>query len=92
MRVITVAALCGLVAMATPAIAQDSPQPTTNPAPVKEKKTCRYYTQTGSIMPGKRTCHTAKEWQDLDAQSRANMERMNGGNRNGWGGDTRTGG
>jgi hypothetical protein len=43
------------------------------PAPAasaEEKLSCRYYRQTGSIMPGKRICHTKAEWADIDAQTR----------------------
>jgi len=40
----------------------------------EEKLSCRYYRQTGSIMPGKRICHTKAEWADIDAQTRRMAE------------------
>ncbi len=79
MRLMMLAAACGLL-IGVPAIAQDSGQTPASATPAPEKKTCRYYTTTGSIMPGKRTCHTASEWKDIDAQNRANTDRMNHGN------------
>jgi hypothetical protein len=55
------------------------------PVAPEEKLSCRYYRPTGSIMPGKRICHTKAEWADIDAQTRRvaehNLGRDQAGNR-----------
>lgn len=39
---------------------------TAMPAMASAKPTCRRAIATGSIMPGKRTCHTPAEWKQID--------------------------
>ncbi len=44
-----------------------------------DKKICRREESTGSIMPGKRTCHTLAEWRQIDeANEKANDAFRNG--------------
>ena len=50
-------------------------------APAEEKLSCRYYRQTGSIMPGKRICHTKAEWRIIDAQMSEEARRALGRDR-----------
>jgi hypothetical protein len=57
------------IAFAAPAaMAQDAAQPA--PAPVKEKKICRTIEATGTILGGKRECHTKREWAEMAARAR----------------------
>ena len=67
-RLLAIAAVC---AMPTALLAQADTHPSapaaTAAAP-EEKPTCRYYRTTGSIMPGKRVCHTKAEWRQIDQQ------------------------
>ena len=51
-----------------------APAPAATQAPPEEKPSCRSYRVTGSIMPGKRICHTKVEWADIDAQTRRMAE------------------
>ncbi|MBX3565822.1 MAG: hypothetical protein KF730_14730 [Sphingomonas sp.] len=72
-----------LIALASPALAQNS---SAVPQNKEEKKICRATAQTGSILGGKRECHTKAEWakiseaarNDLDRNDR-NMRGRNGG-------------
>ncbi len=90
MRLMILAALAGIACVA-PAAAQE---PTTGPetsapatvAPAPEKKICRTYATTGSILGGKRTCHTKSEWTQIDHDSEAANDRFRNGR------DGRTGG
>lgn len=52
-------------------------------------RTCRSYRETGSIMPGKRICHTAAEWQAIDRQQQQETNTLlgNTGRQKGTGGD-----
>lgn len=60
--------LLALVALATPAVAQDAPATTTAAEQADANKmVCRRYGQTGSIMGGKKVCHTRAEWARADA-------------------------
>lgn len=74
---ILAAVLC--LAPALPAAAQDAGQQPAAP----EKKICRYYAETGSILPGKRECHTASEWREIDARNRAYAEHVINSSRDG---------
>lgn len=58
-----------VIALAAPAIAQQSPSPAATPMPAAEKKTCRRETPTGSFMPGKPVCHTKAEWKEIDGSN-----------------------
>jgi hypothetical protein len=73
--------LFALLALATPAVAQDAaPQQPTAPV---EKKICRAGQSTGTIIPAKRICHTKSEWAAIDGvNGRENdrlRDRMNNG-------------
>ncbi len=61
---ILAASLC--LASLVPAAAQTAGEA---PAPAPEKRTCRYYTTTGSIMPARRVCHTEQDWRTIDARN-----------------------
>jgi len=54
-----------LLALSTPALAQEAAPSPAPAAPVKEKKICRPVAVTGSIMT-KRQCHSAAEWSQID--------------------------
>ncbi len=58
-----------LLALALPAAAQTGTDRAASApaAPAPEKKLCRTMTVTGSIMGGKRVCHTKGEWAEIDA-------------------------
>ena len=65
MMTIMIAALSlAAQAPAQQAVAKNGGDAATQPAP--EKKICRDVMVTGSIMPGRRICRTAKEWQATD--------------------------
>lgn len=71
--------LFAAVALVTPAFAQDSATP---PAPKPERKICRAVQSTGSILGGKKECHTKSEWRSLDDRDqsdRENRTRRDGG-------------
>jgi hypothetical protein len=71
MRVVS---LLALMLFSTPVIAQDA-QPAAK-AEAEEKKICRRAEPaTGSMMGGKRVCHTKAEWAQIDAQNQANTDR-----------------
>jgi hypothetical protein len=59
-------------AAAAPAATQAAPE---------EKPSCRSYRVTGSIMPGKRICHTKAEWRVIDAQMSEEARRALGRDR-----------
>ena len=61
------------VLLAAPAFAQTGDAP---PRVAKAAVTCRTSVITGSRMP-KRTCHTAKEWADIDLGRRRDVDRGN---------------
>jgi len=72
MRLMLLAAVCGL-SLTVPAAAQDSS--TAAPAkPAKEKKICHLDTGTGSIVP-KRVCHTRAEWAEIEKQNANSTDR-----------------
>jgi hypothetical protein len=55
--------------------AAGAPAPTP-PKPDAEKRICRSETiETGSIMPGKRICHTKAEWAAIAEQNEKGVER-----------------
>ena len=53
----------------------DAAANTPEPKAHKEKKICRTDSVTGSFIP-KRTCRTAAEWQQIDAQNQADAQQM----------------
>ncbi|MFA5966589.1 MAG: hypothetical protein WC804_21435 [Sphingomonas sp.] len=77
MRLALVMAMCALAPL-TPAMAQTTPAPA--PTPTPEKKICRSYQTTGSIMPSHRTCHTKSEWAVIDGDNQGQAERLKNGN------------
>jgi hypothetical protein len=71
--------LLALVALASiPLTAQaQGPAPATEKKDDPDRKICRREAPpTGSIMGGKRVCHTRAEWDAIDTANRANIERM----------------
>jgi hypothetical protein len=59
--------LFALLALAAPALAQETPgNGTAAEAKATEKMVCRRYSTTGTIMGGKKVCHTKAEWARLD--------------------------
>ena len=67
MRLVSVLAL---LAFAVPAIAQETP-----PEKPAEKKICRAVQTTGTILGGKRECHTKAEWDKIRAADQENAAR-----------------
>lgn len=61
-----------LIAIATPAAAQQEAPATSKPA--AEKKVCRPIQTTGSMM-AKRVCHSKAEWASIDATNGQNADR-----------------
>lgn len=59
-----------LLVLASPSYAQDNAS-----SPKPEKKICRAVATTGSILGGKRECHTKAEWAAIS--ERANSDREN---------------
>ena len=54
------------------------------PVTASPKPVCRREATTGSIMPGKRTCHTPAEWKDIDAANAKAVDNFrNQANRSG---------
>ena len=75
---------CALLVLAAPAVAQDA-QPE---KPKEEKKICRAIMTTGSILGGKRECHTKAEWaaiSDRSTQDRDTRDRQLRGRNGGLG-------
>ena len=58
------------VAMAGPAFAKDDG----NDKEPAEKKICRTETVTGSLVAKRRVCMTQKQWDELAANSRKNLD------------------
>ncbi|MBS0478108.1 MAG: hypothetical protein JSR79_02275 [Proteobacteria bacterium] len=75
-------ALAAAVSFAVPAIAQ-TPSDAATPAPKKEKKTCRRYAVTGSIIGTRAECHTQAEWAAIDAANARNVDDTLGSARPG---------
>ena len=72
-----------LLALASPVHAQD-----TGAQPKKaEKKICRSMGQTGSILGGKRECHTKAEWEAIAERARADRDNRDMDNRSRGAGD-----
>jgi hypothetical protein len=61
--------------------AAPAPAQTATQVPPEEKPSCRSYRVTGSIMPGKRICHTKAEWRIIDAQMSEEARRALGRDR-----------
>ena len=67
------AAVIGCLVAGT-AMAQEAAAPASDAKP--EKKICRRELVTGSILGGKRLCHTKAEWAEIDARATANAEEF----------------
>jgi hypothetical protein len=63
MRLFATLALSCLMLSSTPAFAKD--EKPENP----DKKICRRYATTGSILGGKPQCHTRAEWETIDREN-----------------------
>ena len=74
-----------LLALAAPAAAQDGPSAGTAK---KEKKICRAVATTGSILGGKRQCHTKAEWDAISEQSRLARDKRDRDSQSATGGGT----
>lgn len=70
-------ALAACVIVASPAAAQttDSAQGQ-NSQPAKAKLICEKEQETGSRLGGKRVCHTKEEWDQIRAETRQNLEKI----------------
>ena len=66
------------------AAAQNAPAPAATPIKDPDKRVCRSEVPTGSIMAGKRVCHTRAEW--------AAIGRVNGDTVDHWRDNRRGGG
>ena len=76
MRAYAVLALTLCSFAASPALAKDKLPPDPN------KRICRQQeAETGSIMGGKRECHTRAEWGEIDKQNEANTRRFSDAQR-----------
>jgi hypothetical protein len=51
-------------------------EPAPAPAPKPEKKSCRTFGTTGTIMGGKRICHTRAEWSQIDGDSQGRNDHV----------------
>lgn len=65
-----------LAALLLSGAAQADAVPAAATPPKPEKKSCRSYGTTGTIMGGKRICHTHAEWAQIDGVSQNQSERM----------------
>ena len=72
-------ALFAVFALSAPAMAQNNAVTPAATATAAEKKVCRAVSQTGSILGGKRECHTKKEWVEIAERNRVNRENRSGG-------------
>lgn len=72
-------AVAACLIVASPAVAQttastQAPGQTVQPA--KAKLICETEQETGSRLGGKRVCHTAEEWEQIRAETRQNLEKI----------------
>lgn len=70
-------AVLACVIVASPAAAQttDSAQGQ-NAQPAKAKLICEKEQETGSRLGGRRVCHTQEEWDQIRAETRQNLEKI----------------
>lgn len=68
MRTVTAAVLLGAMAASALPAQETAPPAAANPATdqASEKQICRRMQVTGSMLGGKRTCHTKAEWLQID--------------------------
>lgn len=67
-------------------MAPQTASPTPAPAPQaatagEERKICRKVGVTGSRVSGKRVCHTAEEWRQMDLATQESLRQSNGNGR-----------
>ncbi|QDZ08893.1 hypothetical protein FPZ24_16595 [Sphingomonas panacisoli] len=60
------------VSVTLPAVAQTGAPSVAEPK--KEKKSCRRYTVTGSIVGTRAVCHTVSEWAAIDGANSRNAQ------------------
>lgn len=77
----TVAMMLSLAA--SPAV---QAQAGSTPAAKPEKKICRRIETTGSLLPGKSTCHTKSEWAQIDQSNSEGVSAAQSSIRMGAGG------
>lgn len=78
-RILVIAATIGSAAAAA-AVAQ--PAATAPEAPAteaKEKTICRYISEVGSRLSRRRICATKAQWDEVDAQNRLAVDRVQNG-------------
>lgn len=75
-------ALVAAVAVTVPAVAQSADPAVAAAAPKKEKKVCRRYAVTGSIVSTRTECHTAAEWATIDSVNARGVDDTLGNSRN----------
>jgi hypothetical protein len=66
-----------LIVLASPTFAQNTPAPEKK----AEKKVCRMTATTGSILGGKRECHTKAEWAEISERARNDRDNRDLDNR-----------
>ncbi|HEU4969419.1 hypothetical protein [Sphingomonas sp.] len=66
-----------LLEVVTSILLAGSPQAAATPPAERpvEKKICRKEIETGSLIKGRKICHTAREWQKISDASRDDVER-----------------
>lgn len=70
----------GMLLAAAPATVSEN-QPAQNQ---EERKICRREVETGSLIKGKKICMTAKQWQKISDDNRAEIEsRVSSGSQSG---------
>jgi hypothetical protein len=77
MRMMMVAVLLGMSSGGA-AVAQEGSPNTSADRPAQEapeKKVCRRMQVTGTILAGKRTCHTKAEWAQIDSANQDAVEQ-----------------
>jgi hypothetical protein len=73
--------LAAAVSVTLPAVAQTAPATDAKPVPPKEKKICRRYAVTGSIVGTKMECHTKVDWTAIDAANARSVDDTLGNTR-----------
>lgn len=71
---IRILSLAALLAVAPAVSYAAAPEKASADKPDTEKKVCKREVATGSIM-SRRVCHTKAEWDQLEAQGKADLDR-----------------
>lgn len=69
-------AVAACVIVASPAIAQTTDSQAAQAQPAKAKLICEKEQETGSRLGGRRVCHTKEEWDQIRAETRQNLEKI----------------